>query len=83
VIGAHGVLNLSPKFYLSSKFDIGGFGVGPDLTTQFYGGAGFRIKPNIALIGGYRYLMVDYDDSQGFLFDTNMNGFVFGAKFSF
>lgn len=83
VIGVHGLLNLSSKFYLSSKFDIGGFGAGPDLTTQFYGGAGYRIKPNIALIGGYRYLMVDYDDSEGFLYDTTMNGFVFGAKFSF
>lgn len=83
VVGVHGVLNLSPKFYLSGKFDIGGFGVGPDLTTQFYGGGGYRVKPNIALVGGYRYLMVDYDDSQGFLYDTTMNGFVFGAKFSF
>lgn len=83
VVGVHGLLNLSPKFYVSSKFDIGGFGVGPDLTTQFYGGGGFRVKPNIALIAGYRYMMVDYDDSEGFLFDTNMNGFIFGAKFSF
>ncbi len=83
VIGVHGLLNLSPKFYISSKFDVGGFGIGPDVTTQFYGGGGFRVKPNIALIAGYRYMMVDYDDSEGFLFDTNMNGFIFGAKFSF
>jgi len=83
VLGARGRINLSRKFYISSKFDIGGFGVGPDLTAQFYGGGGYRITPKIALIGGYRYLMVDYDDSEGFLFDTNMNGFVFGAKFDF
>lgn len=83
VVGFHGLLNLSPKFYLSTKFDIGGAGIGADLTTQFYGGAGYRVTPKIALIGGYRYLQVDYDDSDGFLFDTKMNGFVFGAKFNF
>jgi len=83
VVGFHGLLNVSPKFYLSTKFDIGGAGIGADLTTQFYGGAGYRITPKIALIGGYRYLQVDYDDSEGFLFDTKMNGFVFGAKFNF
>lgn len=83
VVGFRGLLNVTPKFFLSTKFDIGGAGIGADLTTQFYGGAGYRVTPKIALIGGYRYLQVDYDDSEGFLFDTKMNGFVFGAKFNF
>lgn len=83
VVGFRGLLNVSPKFFLSTKFDIGGAGIGADLTTQFYGGAGYRVTPKIALLGGYRYLQVDYDDSEGFLFDTKMNGFVFGAKFNF
>ncbi len=83
VVGFHGLLNLSPKFFLSTKFDIGGAGIGADLTTQFYGGGGYRITPKIALIGGYRYLQVDYDDSEGFLFDTKMNGLVIGARFNF
>ncbi len=82
VIGAHGTLNLSPKFFLATKFDIGG-GIGADFTGQFYGGAGYRIKPNIALIGGYRYVKTDYDSEEGFIFNTTMNGILMGAKFSF
>lgn len=80
--GFHGVANLSPKFFLSTKFDIGA-GSGTDISTQFYGGAGYRIKPKAALIGGYRYMKVNHDDSSGFIFNTNMNGFILGAKFNF
>jgi hypothetical protein len=83
VVGVRGLLNLSSRFYVSGKFDIGGAGIGADLTTQVFGGVGYRIFRPMALVGGYRYLQVDYDDSKGFLFDTRMNGFVIGAKFSF
>lgn len=82
VFGARGVLNLNPKFFLTTKFDIGG-GLGADFTGQFYGGAGFRISPKVALIGGYRYMKTDYDSEAGFLFDTTMNGVLLGAKFTF
>ncbi len=82
VIGGHGTLNLSPKFFLATKFDIGG-GIGADFTGQFYGGAGYRITPKIALIGGYRYMRTDYDSEAGFIFDTSMNGILMGAKFQF
>ena len=83
VVGVRGSYDVSPKFFLSTRFDIGGAGIGADLTTQFYGGGGYRIVPNIALVGGYRFMQVDYDDHSGFLFDTRMNGIVLGAKFSF
>jgi len=82
VVGLHGVVNVTPKFFLAGKFDIGGAGIGADLTTQLYGAAGYRITKHVALIGGYRWLQVDYDDENGFLFDTQMSGLMFGAKFS-
>ena len=82
VVGLHGVANVTPKFFLAGKFDIGGAGIGADLTTQFYGAAGYRVHKNVALLGGYRWLQVDYDDGEGFLFDTQMQGLMFGAKFS-
>lgn len=82
VVGGRGLVNVSKKVFLSTKFDIGG-GLGADLTGQFYGGVGYRLRPKIALIGGYRYLKTDYDDDSGFLFDTSMNGIVLGAKFEF
>ena len=82
VVGGRGLVNVSEKVFMSTKFDVGG-GLGADFTGQFYGGAGYRLKPKIALIGGYRYLKTDYDDDSGFLFDTSMNGIVLGAKFEF
>jgi len=82
VVGGHGVVNLSPKFFLSTLFDIGG-GFGTHVTGQFYGGAGYNLSPRVAMIGGYRYLKNDYSDDNGFLFDTNMSGLLLGAKFSF
>jgi hypothetical protein len=83
VVGVRGVGNLSSKFFVNGKFDIGGAGIGADLTTQFYGGAGYKVHKNIAIVGGFRWLQVDYDDGAGFIFDTRMAGPVFGAKFSF
>lgn len=80
--GFRGVANVTPRFFLSTKFDIGA-GSGTDITTQIYAGAGFRIKPNAALIGGYRFLKVNHDDNSGFVFNTQMNGFVLGGKFNF
>lgn len=80
--GFHGVLNVSRPVFLATKFDIGA-GSGTDITTQFYGGMGFRLSPRASLIGGYRFLKVNHDDESGFIFNTHMNGFVLGAKFGF
>ena len=83
VVGLKGNVYLTKKFFLGGKFDIGGAGIGADLTTQLFGGAGYQITKNIALVGGYRWLQVDYDDDEGFIFDTQMSGLLFGARFSF
>ena len=80
IVGARGVTTISPRVFLMGRFDAGGFGVGSDFTGQVFGGAGFQVKPRIALIGGYRYLRADYVDN-GFVFKTSMNGIVLGAKF--
>jgi hypothetical protein len=80
VVGVRGIANVSPRVFVHGKFDVGGFGVGSDFTGQAYGGAGFQLKPRIALIGGYRYLRTDYVN-EGFVFKTSMSGIVLGAKF--
>ena len=82
VIGAHGLLNLSSKFFLSTVFDIGA-GFGTHHTAQFYGGAGYRIRPKIALIGGYEYLNNDYSNDSGFVYNATMSGLLLGARFDF
>jgi len=81
VVGARGIAKLSPRVFLTGKFDVGGFGVGSDFTGQAFGGAGFQLKPRIAVIGGYRYLRADYVSDEGFIFKTAMSGIMLGAKF--
>jgi hypothetical protein len=79
-IGARGTASLSPRVFVVGRFDIGGFGVSSDFTGQAFGGVGFQIKPRVALVGGYRYLRVDYSN-EGFIFRTALSGIILGAKF--
>jgi hypothetical protein len=80
IVGARGSASISPRVFLLGRFDVGGFGAQSDFTGQAFGGAGFQVKPRIALIGGYRYLRVDYVN-EGFTFRTSMSGIMLGAKF--
>lgn len=81
VAGIFGTRNLSEKVFITGKFDVGGWS--SNFTTQIYAGGGYRITPRVALIGGYRFLKTDYSDDAGFVFDTEMNGILLGAKFTF
>jgi opacity protein-like surface antigen len=45
-----------------------------------FGGVGFQLKPRVALIGGYRYLRVDYV-KDNFIYRTSLSGITLGAKF--
>ena len=80
IVGARGTATLSPRTFVLGEFDAGGFGVGSDFTGQVFGGVGFQLKPRVALIGGYRYLRVDYVN-EGFIYRTSLSGITLGAKF--
>ncbi len=80
IVGARGAVGLSPRTFAFGRFDVGGFGAASDFTGQVLGGVGFQVKPRVALVGGYRYLRVDYVN-EGFVFKTAMNGIILGAKF--
>jgi hypothetical protein len=80
IVGARGTVSLSPRVFVVGRFDAGGFGVSSDFTGQAFGGVGFQIKPRVGLVGGYRYLRVDYAN-EGFIFRTAMSGIILGAKF--
>jgi len=82
IVGARGVASLSPRVFFIGRFDMGGFGINSDFTGQAFGGIGYQLKPRVALIGGYRYLRVDYVN-EGFIFKTAMSGINVGAKFDF
>lgn len=78
--GLRGKAPLSKKVFLTGKFDLGGGG--SQFTWQAFGGAGYSIKDNIALIFGYRALDVDYNKNN-FVYDMNQRGPIFGMGFKF
>lgn len=82
VIGARGVAKVSSKVFVVGKFDAGGFGISSQFTGEVFGGVGYQLKPRVALIGGYRYLYVNYEDG-GFVYRTALSGLAFGVKFKF
>lgn len=72
-VGFRARYNLCEKFYLTAKADIGGFGVGSDLTWQASAALGCQLTPRIFSEVGYRYLAVDYD-RDGFIFNARTQG---------
>ena len=72
-IGIGGRYNLTKAFYLTGKADVGGFGVGSNVTVQAYGALGCQVTRSIYSELGCRYLYYDYD-SGGFLYKVSTYG---------
>lgn len=81
-IGLRARLNLSKAFYLTAKADIGGFGVGSDLTWQASGALGCQLTRHIHAELGYRYLYTDYN-KDGFLYEVSQSGVEITAGVAF
>jgi hypothetical protein len=62
--------------------DMGGFGVGSEMTGQAVATANLRITRSIWLSGGYRYLLVDYKARKARA-DVSLGGPIFGATLAF
>ena len=82
LVGIGGVYDLGDGFLLQGYADIGGFGVGSDLTWSVLGLVGYRITDSTTALLGWRHLAVDYEDG-GFLFDVGLSGPVLGVSFTF
>jgi hypothetical protein len=80
VAGLRGRAHLSPRWFVTGKGDLGGGG--SNFTYQLFGGVGVLVGKRYALIGGYRYLDVDYN-KDNFLFDMALHGPVFGFGIKF
>lgn len=81
-IGVRGRYNLNSTFYLTAKADIGGFGIGSDLTWQAEAALGIAVTKNVFGEIGYRAIGVDYDQD-GFQMDTVTHGFQLGLGLMF
>ena len=77
---------IKQKWLFQFRGDIGGFGIGSDLTWQLQAYAGYRFGKVFQLTGGYRYLSVDYDkgaDKERFIFNMASFGPVIRFGFNF
>jgi hypothetical protein len=72
-IGLRGRYNLWKPLYLTGEADIGGFGVGSEITWQLYGALGCQLTRNIYSELGYRYLYLDYDTT-ALIFQGSIRG---------
>ncbi len=72
-VGLRGRYYLAKSFYLTGRGDIGGFGVGADLSWQVNAGFGYQLTPNIFAETTYRVYDVDYRQD-GLIYDVLTQG---------
>ncbi len=86
IVGADLGLPLSKAFALKLRGDIGGFGVGSDLTWQVFPYLDWRFARWGSLQVGYRWLYMDYETGSGasrFKYDILNQGAQLGFTFHF
>jgi hypothetical protein len=81
-IGLRGRYNLTKALYLTAETDVGGFGIGSEITWEAYGALGLQITRNIYSEVGYRYLYLDYDTTS-FIFQGALHGAQITAGITF
>jgi hypothetical protein len=82
IIGAKLQYNLTKHWFGTMVADVGGFGVGSEISWSAFGGMGYRFANWFSATVGYRFMHVDYD-KQKFLMDVNIQGFLVGLGFHF
>ncbi len=82
IIGLRGQLNITRWLFLAGQGDVGGFGVGSQITWNTQATIGFNFTRNIFAELGYRYMYVDYNKNN-FLYQMNSFGLFssIGVKF--
>jgi hypothetical protein len=78
LIGARGLLALSPVWSASLYADVGGFGLGSDLSAVGFALLNYRWNDRVTLSGGWRGMHLDYDD-KGTLADVTISGPMFSV----
>lgn len=82
IVGADLRYGFSKHWFARVLGDVGGFGVGSDLSWQVFGGVGYQFTSWFSATLGYRYLHVDYKDGE-FAADLNVQGALLGLGFRF
>jgi hypothetical protein len=82
-VGLRWQWKFAEKWGTRLRGDIGGFGIGSDLTWNLVGMVDFKPWKHVGLFGGYRALYQDYSTGSGnnkFSFDATMQGPILGLN---
>lgn len=82
VIGVRVLVPFAERWSLVGYADIGGFGVGSDITYQVIAGVNWQFPETLSLKLGYRYFYQDYQNN-GFVWDMAAHGMYAGVGFRF
>jgi opacity protein-like surface antigen len=82
VVGVRALLPLSERWSVLLYGDIGGFGVGSDLTYQAIAGVNWQFSKHVSAKAGYRYLYQDFEKN-GFVWDMAAQGPYLGVGIKF
>lgn len=74
LVGMRGQINLTRVLFLASSADVGGFGVGSQITWNVAASVGVNFTRQVYGELGYRYFYTDYSNNSGALFKTAMYG---------
>lgn len=86
IVGANLRLPLGGKFTLNVRGDVGGFGVGSDVTWQAFPSLEWQVAKPVSLQAGYRWVATDYETGSGnnrFRFDVLTQGPQLGVSVRF
>ena len=82
IIGVRFMESFAQKWSVYGYGDVGGFGVGSDITYQLLAGIRWQISKLVSAKLAYRYLYQDYEDD-GFVWDMSYQGPMLGIGFTF
>lgn len=85
-VGLRYVAPLGERWVFNGAADIGGAGVGSDLTWYWSANIAYRMTQHSQVYAGYRYIDFDYEDGEGrdrFKYDMAQHGPLAGFRFEF
>jgi hypothetical protein len=60
LFGVRAIHQVTPRFGVQGLVDLGGFGVGSDLTINAYAGGRYALNDRLTAEFGFRYIIIDY-----------------------
>jgi len=81
-VGLYGHYDITDKWFINALGDVGGFGVGSDLTWQAFGAVGYNWTKTLSTSLGYRAIYEDYENG-GFVYNVTQQGVFAGLGIHF